>query len=52
LIIVLLLGALTTIEDVFEVMSVEDFHQWKVVVLLVREGDYQQNVLVLVKLVG
>ncbi len=42
---------LTTIEDVFEVMSVEDLHKRQVVILLVREGDDEEDVLVLVELV-
>ena len=33
-------------------MSVENFHERQIVVLLVREGDDEQDVLVLVKLLA
>ena len=33
-------------------MSVEDFHERQIVILLVREGDDEEDVLVLVELVA
>jgi hypothetical protein len=43
---------LTAVKDVLEVMSVEDFHERQIVILLVREGDDEEDVLVLVELVA
>ena len=43
---------LTAVENVLEVVSVENLHERQIVVLLVREGDDEEDVLVLVELVA
>ena len=43
---------LTAVKDVLEVVSVENLHERQIVVLLVREGDDEEDVLVLVELVA
>jgi len=43
---------LTTIENIFKVMTIEGLEDWQVLVLLVGEGDDEDDIGVLVQVVG